>query len=303
MEGIHRRRWLGLIGGFTLGWPLQSLASQTPGFRRIGGPQVKVSLNAYSFNQSLRSGTMSLAGLLEFCARHQFDGVDLTGYYFQGYPEPPAAAELRRIKREAFLQGLAISGTGIRNDFTVTPDLLGPELARVRRWLEVARDLGAPNLRVFSGRLLADESRRPEVTRQVIECLRQCAVEAERMGVMLAIQNHFEFDQTPDHLQEILDGVASPWLGVNLDIGSFRGPAPYDEIARMARYAVAWQIKETVYTDGRPADVELAQVARILREADYRGYVLLETLAGDPLVRVPPFLDRLRAALAAEQLG
>ena len=35
---------------------------------RVGGPQVKISLNAYSFNRALRSGDMSLDDLLEYSA-------------------------------------------------------------------------------------------------------------------------------------------------------------------------------------------------------------------------------------------
>jgi sugar phosphate isomerase/epimerase len=91
-------------------------------FSREGGTRVRISLNAYSFNRPLRAGDMSLRALLRFCAAHDFDAVDPTGYYFHGYPEPPDPAELAAVKREAFLLGLDISGTGVRNDFaTVAP--------------------------------------------------------------------------------------------------------------------------------------------------------------------------------------
>ena len=57
----------------------------------MGGPRLKVSLNAYSFNTALvapASGgkpAMTLFDLLDFCARHNFDAIDPTGYYFPGY--------------------------------------------------------------------------------------------------------------------------------------------------------------------------------------------------------------------------
>lgn len=301
---LDRREWLATWGVVPAGLAAALQNPRPSPLRRVGDAQVRISLNAYSFNGPLRAGRMSLSELLEFCARHGFDGVDLTGYYLQGYPDPPPAGQVRRIKREAFILGLEITGTGVRNDFTVSdPHQLREEIGRVRSWLEVARDLGAPNLRIFAGRRLEDPERRPEVTRQVIEALRACITAAERTGVMLALQNHFEFIETPEQLLGILAAADSPWLAVNLDIGSFRGPDPYREIGTAAPYAVAWQIKERVYPGGVPEAVDLDRVAEILDRSGYRGYVLLETLEGDPWVRVPPFLDRLRLALGRRGLS
>ncbi len=299
MNLLDRRRWLAGLGIIPAGLAA-GLQGQQP-LRRVGGPRVKISLNAYSFNESLRAGRMSLSELLEFCAGVGFEGVDLTGYYFEGYPDPPPAAQVRRLKREAFLLGLEITGTGIRNDFTLSdPQQRQAEIERVRTWLEVARDLGAPNLRVFAGRRLQPPEPRPAVTRRVVEALKICVAEAERFGVMLALQNHYEFIETPEQLLEILSGVDSPWLAVNLDIGSFRGPDPYQEIESVSPWAVAWQIKELVYRSGVAEPVDLERVAGILERVGYRGFVLLETLEGDPQLRVPAFLDRLRRALGRE---
>jgi hypothetical protein len=58
--------------------------------KRVGGPRLKTSLNAYSFNKVLSdhlkgSGKgMSLFELLDFCAEQNFDAIDPTGYYFPG---------------------------------------------------------------------------------------------------------------------------------------------------------------------------------------------------------------------------
>ena len=53
--------------------------------KRVGGPRLKTSLNAYSFGKLLndhalgRGTGMSLFGLAEYCAKHNFDGFDPTG--------------------------------------------------------------------------------------------------------------------------------------------------------------------------------------------------------------------------------
>ena len=59
--------------------------------------------------------------VLDFCAEYNFDAIDPTGYYFPNHPTVPTDDYIRKFKKRAFQLGLDISGTGIKNDFTV-PD-------------------------------------------------------------------------------------------------------------------------------------------------------------------------------------
>ena len=108
-----------------------TLALANPQIKRIGGPKLKISLNAYSFSKKLNDykkgleGGISLFDLLDFCAKNNFDAVDATGYFFPGYPsELPTDSFINEFKRRAFELGLDISGTGVRNNFTL-PDKAG----------------------------------------------------------------------------------------------------------------------------------------------------------------------------------
>ena len=102
------------------------ISLQAP-IKRAGKARLKISLNAYSFNKSLndslkgRDQGVTLFDLLDFCAENDFDAIDPTGYFFPGYPKVPDAKFLNDFKRRAFVLGIAISGTGVRNNFT-TPD-------------------------------------------------------------------------------------------------------------------------------------------------------------------------------------
>ena len=84
---------------------------------------LKTSINAYCFDPLLRENLkdpttgMSLFQVLDFCAEHNVDAIDPTGYYFPGYPDVPRDTFLNEFKRRAFELGLDISGTGIKNDF------------------------------------------------------------------------------------------------------------------------------------------------------------------------------------------
>ncbi len=267
--------------------------------KRVGGPSLKLSCNLYSFNSLLRSGEMTLDKVLEFCAELGFAAVDPTAYYFPGYPKTPPDEYLYRIKRKAFLLGLDISGTGVRNDFTA-PDAgrRNADVELVGTWIECAARLGAPVLRVFAGEGIPPGHTEEEVTGWVVQALRQCTEHGRRFGVIVVVQNHNDFIRTAEQVLAILRMVDSEWLAVHLDIGSFRAGDPYDEIAKVVPYAATWQIKETVYFDNRPEKTDLVRLFRLIKQAGYRGYLPLETLEGDPRVRLPKFLDEAREALA-----
>jgi sugar phosphate isomerase/epimerase len=262
--------------------------------------KIKLSCNLYSFNAPLRSGEMTLEQVIDFCAELGFDAVDPTGYYFPGYPEPPADAYLFAVKRRAFLSGLDISGTGVRNDFT-PPEAAKREadVAHVGCWAEVAAKLGAPVLRVFDGRAEAKGPSREQMTGWVVEGFRACAALGERHGVMIAYQNHDELLKTADEVLALRERVGSPWFGLNVDIGSLRTGDPYGEIARLAPFACTWQIKERLYRKEQEEKTDVKRVFAILREAGYRGYAPIETLGeGDPREKVRRFLDEVREALS-----
>src|SRR5215472_2046454 len=119
---------------------------------RETGTHYRIGLNAYSFNAPLRAGTMTLEDVIHYCAQHSIDAVDPTGYYFPGYPKIPSDEAIFRLKRTAHLNGVTLSGTGVRNDFAVADrEARKRDVQMVKEWIEVAAKLGAPVIRVFSG--------------------------------------------------------------------------------------------------------------------------------------------------------
>ena len=262
---------------------------------------IRTSCNLYSFNEALRSGALSLEQVCEYCAEVGFEAVDPTGYYFTGYPVPPSDEEIYRIKHRVFRLGLEISGTGVRNDFSLPePDRRDAEVARVLAWIDVAAKLGAPALRVFAGLAVPPGHTRDEVTDWVVQCLKTCAARGAERGVTIVLQNHDDLYKTAEETLDIRRRVDSEWLGLNVDIGSLRTGDPYAETATLAPFAYTWQVKELVYRNGREEPTDLRAIVRILRESRYRGYVPLETLgAGDPKVKVRRFLEAFRDALAS----
>lgn len=264
--------------------------------------RIRTSCNLYSFNGPLTRGEMTLDEVITFCAELGFDAVDPTGYYFTGYPTPPADAEIYRIKSLAFRLGIAISGTGVRNDFAV-PDAAAraADVALVGRWVDVAAKLGAPVLRVFDGRVMPAGYAKADVMQWIVGGLDASVALGAARGVAIVLQNHNDALKDADDFLAIRRRIPSPWFGLNVDIGSLRTTDdPYREIARLAPHAYTWQVKELVYRNGVEERVDLREIVRILRDVGYRGYVPLETLGpGDPREKVRRFFDEFRAALAA----
>lgn len=246
------------------------------------------SLNAYSFNDALLNGEMSLEQLFQFALETGFAAVDLTAYYIPGYPEAPSDELLYEIKRKAFRKGISFSGTGVRNDFTVQdPEKLAREIEHVKEWIVAASKLGAPNIRVFDGKAKGGGNLANPIRKQVVDAFRECALFASRYGVNVAFQNHHDFLISTEDIIDILKKVDSDWFGLMLDTGSVVGSDPYLEIEKLIPYAVSWQLKEEVRVGNDTAPVDFPRLMSLIHKKAYQGFLPLETLGeGDPKEKV-----------------
>jgi sugar phosphate isomerase/epimerase len=292
--------------------------------KRVGGSNLKISLNAYSFAKLLndhllqRGPGLSLTDLAEFAAKQNFDAIDPTAYYFPGYRErkPPPDKFLFDLKKRCFELGVAISGTGTGNNFTVADKAArAKDAAWVKQTVEMAAKLGAPVVRVFADtqmraqtwETVSNGASRDEVEKWIAEDIRSCAEHGEKFGVLIGVQNHGDFIKTADNLISLLKRIDSPWCGAIVDTGYFKADDPYAEIAKAAPYAVNWQIKQSPLGVEKEAEAptDLKRLLEIVRASGYRGYLPIETLSPrgggdyDPFKVVPKFLAEVRAALAA----
>ncbi len=285
-SNLNRRCFLGL-GTAALGGLLSrtALAKQV---ERRDGVKLKISLNAYSFNKPLRAGEMTLFDLVDYCADLGFDGLDATGYYFPGYPAPPSDEFVYALKKEAFVNGLTINGTGVRNDFAVADEASRKRDVRmVKNWIEAAEKLGAGVIRIFTGNKMPQGYTFDQVLEWMIPDIRECVEYGEKHGVIVGLQNHNDFAKTADETIKIVEAVDSEWFGVILDVGSLRMHDPYKEIKKLLPYAVSWQLKENVWYGKRQVPTDLAKIKAIIDNGGYRGFLPIETLGeGDPKVKV-----------------
>jgi sugar phosphate isomerase/epimerase len=264
--------------------------------RRRSGTRVKIALNAYSFNRPLSEGKMTLDDVIDYCALQDIDGVDPTGYYFPGYPNVPSDESIYKLKRKAFLNGVTLGGTGVRNDFAL-PDAVSRKghIQLVKDWIDVAEKLGAAFVRVFSGRETPSGHTFDQVLEWMVPAFQECAEYGKQHGVIVALQHHDDFLKTAAETIRVVEAVHSEWFSVVLDVGSLRQGDPYEEIEKLLPYACTWQVKEDVWYGEKRTPIDLPRLKAIIDKVGYRGFLPIEALGrGDPSEVVTRFLEQVR---------
>jgi L-ribulose-5-phosphate 3-epimerase len=230
-----------------------------------------------------------------------------------------SAVRLHRLRRRALELGLDLVGLATHQNFVLPdPAARREEVRRTVRSLEVAAALGVPCVRVNSGRwntlgsfdaLMAAGGVEPPAAGYrdedgfawCVEALAEVLPHAERLGVVLALENHWGLTVRAEGVLRILDALPSPYLAALLDTGNFPrgvGVEMYEDMRRLAPRAVLVHAK--AYHGGGEwydLDIDYGLVRAILEAAGYRGYVSLEFEGRAPAERgVPEALAALRSA-------
>lgn len=270
---------------------------------------IKLALNAFSFNDLLlakatpEKPAFTLPDLLDWCALQNIEAIDVTGYYFPGYPDVPSDEYIYALKKKAFQLGIEISGTGIRNNFaSPDPAVRKADVELAKKWIIVASKLGAPVIRLFAGAIpVGYENKWDEVAGWMVECFKECAAYGEQHGVMIGIQNHGDMLQTAEQCFKVYKAVNSKWAGIILDTGNFKVKDPYTDIETIIPYTANWQVKTSVFGNASTVRMDVNRLMNIIKKSGYRGYLPVETLKMkdtpyDPFMLVPAFMKELKAA-------
>jgi sugar phosphate isomerase/epimerase len=294
MLPVSRRRFLAAGAALLATRPCSAIDPiQRPG----PTADLKLGLAAYSYRQSLdlKKPTMTLFDFIDLAAGLPLDAVELTSYYFAD----TSVEYLDKLKAHCAAKKLAISGVPLGNNFCLRDDAKRKaEVEKVLAWVGRAARLGAKTVRIFAGNLekgdtLADAQKR------VVAAIEECCAAAEKVGVLLALENHGGITATSDQLLALVKPVTSPVLGVNVDTGNFKTPDPYADVAKVAPFGVNVQVKTEVFPAGKPKEeADLKRFVGILKDANYHGTVVLEyEAAADPKTAVPKYVKELRGLI------
>jgi sugar phosphate isomerase/epimerase len=232
------------------------------------------------------------------CAEElQVAGVELQDIHFPqtrpGY--------LPLLRRTAGSLGLAIAGVGVHNDFGHLDETFNQsERTKVKQWIEVAEQLGAPLVRVFAGLPEGGPAQRGARWPAMIEALRDVAAFAGHAGLRLGLENHNHgaFTPTAAEFLQVLHEVGSPYLVPLLDTGNFVDGWPSIEqvLPRAAHvHAKFWRVGP----DGADESLDYPRIVAGLRAAGYAGWVSFEYEAPEPeAAGIPRALAFLKRTLA-----
>ncbi len=273
----------------------------------------RIGVSTYSFWQFRNKDLRDIEKCIDMAAEMGFDGVEL----LHRQMEDESHAYLQRIKRRAFLYGLDLMGFSTHQTF-LRPDKGERErnINHTIHCLELAYALGIPTMRVNTGtwgtsknfdELMANRGIEPPIKgysdedgfKWTIDSFEKIIKTAEKCGVTMGLENHWGLGRTPEGVLRVVEAVDSPWLRVTLDTGNFL-EEPYPKLEMLAPKAALVQAK-TYFGGGLwyTLDLDNDRIGRILRKANYRGYISLEFEGKeDPRTAVPKSLALLRKAVA-----
>jgi len=272
---------------------------------------MKLGVSTYSY-WHFTPERVPIEHVLDEAARLDLDGVEI----LHRQMESEENAYLQRLKRQAFLCGLDLYALSIHQGF-VSPDAQTRErnIEHTRHAIRLAHQLGIPAIRLNSGRWntvasFAELMRRRGVEPTLegysdddafgwcIAAIEKCLPDAERYGVVLALENHWGLTVSPEGVRRIVDTIGSEWLKITMDCGNFLED-PYEKCSQIARDTVLVHAK-TYYGGGEwyTLDLDYTKIREILVSVGFRGYVSIEFEGKeDAHTAVPKSVRMLRESL------
>jgi sugar phosphate isomerase/epimerase len=133
----------------------------------------------------------------------------------------------------------------------------------------------------------------------VIESFEKCLPTAEKLGVVMGLENHWGLGRTAEGVLRIVKAIDSPWLQVTADTGNFLEDQ-YRQFEMLAPRTVYVQAK-TYFGGGTwyTLDIDYQRIASILRKVNYNGYISLEFEGEEShQTAIPKSLKLLRRAFS-----
>jgi len=273
----------------------------------------RIGISTYSFWQFQHNDQRDIEKCIDLAADMGFDGVEI----LHRQMEKTDNATLQNIKRRAFLLGVDLMGFSTHQTFlSPDKDKRQKNIDHTISCLELAYAMGIPTMRVQSGNwntrkdfddLMAHRGIEDPIQgytdedgfKWVQESYEKIIPTAEKLGITMGFENHWGLGRTPEGLLRIVDSLNSKWLKITLDTGNFLED-PYDKLAKCAPKAALVQAK-TYFGGGLwyTLDLDYVRIARILRDANYRGYISLEFEGKEnPRSGIPKSIALLRKAFA-----
>ena len=272
---------------------------------------MKEAMCHYSFHRRYTEENWDLSRL---AAEVKALGMPAVDFHVRYLGDPTDAKP--RIEKALADNGLVLAGLSMSNDFGVDGETaLREQVEAVKTWLRVAAEVQVPVSRIFgSNPKPADDEGRKQVTGRVLRCLEEVVEEAEKVGVVLGLENHGGVPALAEEQVALITAINSPSLKATIDIGNYlhAGQEP-EKGTKIAVKTVAyvhikdyrkvpdtsspqgWTVEAASVGEG---DVNVPACLKVLKEAGYDGFIGLEYEGlEDERTGVPKSVSYLRKCL------
>jgi len=206
---------------------------------------------------------------------------------------------LGRIKAAADGAGLpfgclAVDGAHI---YEPSPEAQQAQKIKAHRWLNIAGQLSAQQIRIDSG---GPPEMPDDVFEVIVSGYKDLIPRAGEKGIEVVIENHWGASRIPENVMRILD--AATGLGLLFDSGNWPAELRETGWTRCARYARATHIKTFAFdAEGNETTVDIPRVMHILQETGYQGSWGIESVPrqGDEIEAARKSIALVRRVLGA----
>jgi sugar phosphate isomerase/epimerase len=277
---------------------------------------MELSICSYSFHRLLEAGQQDVFQYIDDCHTLGCTQLDLWNGHLPSLLDDPARSpssftpeyaqlspaeldDLARIKAAADRAGLpfgclAVDGAHI---YEASPEARQAQQIKADRWLNIAEQLGAGQIRIDSGGP-------PEMPEEVLEVIVRGYNDLLRRvgekGIEVLMENHWGASRIPDNVVRILEAVSG--LGLLFDTGNWPEDMRETGWTRCARYARATHLKTYAFdAEGNETTVDIPPAMRLLQEAGYQGCWGIESVPrqGDEVEAAKKSVALVRRVLGA----
>jgi sugar phosphate isomerase/epimerase len=273
----------------------------------------KLAVSTWALRQSIKDPDVGFAGLVDFLSQNGIKYAELNSFFLDCPGKSPPL--LKRVVSRHFGTISAKRAIEMLGARSIKPALLtidatnlfqkdqkgrDRQLAYVRGWLDLARNLGIPGVRVDIGYTLLPTSDEKLLSR-LVATLKPVLAHAEEAGMSVLLENHFGPSSSPALFQAIADRVHSPSFGMLLDCGNFKPKsAIYESILTLKDRIKHVHVKTYQFgADGEDALLDYSEIFANLKKVGFDGFLSIEYEGkaknkGDDMVATKKSIDLVR---------
>ena len=273
---------------------------------------IKLSLQSLCYRDTFSDGLIDLKGIIHHAGEFRLDGIDIDHRHFDSL-EPDYLENIRLMCLKA---GLHICYIGVSNDFMKDGVKGEREVQSVKKWIDIAAQMGIGMVRVFGGRIPEGESFEtmyPILLRNT----KKAVSYGRKKGVVCGLHNHNHGSgpSTGQEVLRLLDDVRDRYYSHILDTGQYKGSPGaslgdrgieetewgfYDSIKLSAPKAVQIRAKLYRIASGNELWLDYHRIMPILVNAKFNGWMSIVFEGQDEMNEtdaVPLGVNYLRALL------